>query len=216
MINYLHALIKLSENDKRVLIAVCLVFILLFVLIGYIVVIVKRIMRQQAKVVDNGMYDLVKTKIITTPRRFREVAFRKSNIYLFKKSFFPFLLLVVAVVLVTLYTTLTDKPNLAYLFDRDKGFGSLLFTFDWEQIPKSNFFGIAIPSDFPPLYSSPHLVMTWDAWVSYISLPLFFLGALWYMINVQAYIARFLRIMKMSKDVFTKDLDKLAGNLDDM
>ena len=49
-------LIQLSENDKRILVAICIVFILLLVLVGYIVVIVSKIMKRQGKQVDTMMY----------------------------------------------------------------------------------------------------------------------------------------------------------------
>lgn len=214
MMTNLLVLVRLSENDKRILIAICLVLILLFVLVGYIVVIVKRIMAWQGKAVDNLMYDLVKAKIVTTPRKFRKIAHKKSNIYFFKKSFIPFLLIILPTIGILIYASITEMPSLRILFSKDTGFGSLFYVLDWKNMPTANIFGIKIPSDFPPPSNVPHLVNTWDAWISYITFPIIIVGSLWYLLNVQAYIARFIRIQKKSKSVFQKSLDKLEGTLD--
>ena len=45
-------LIKLSENDKRVLIAICLIVLLIIVLVGYLSLLVRNVMRRQGKKVD--------------------------------------------------------------------------------------------------------------------------------------------------------------------
>ena len=45
-------LIKLSENDKRVLIAICLIILLIIVLVGYLSLLVRNVMRRQGKKVD--------------------------------------------------------------------------------------------------------------------------------------------------------------------
>ena len=60
----INILIKLSESDKRVLIALCLVLIILLVLIGYLVKLIKHVLNKKADFVDNSMYDLLDAEVI--------------------------------------------------------------------------------------------------------------------------------------------------------
>ena len=71
-------LLKLSENDKRIIIAICLVIILLFVLIGVLGSIVVRTMKWQSKKCDTLVSDVVVNRIVTTPHQLRVYA-RKKN-----------------------------------------------------------------------------------------------------------------------------------------
>lgn len=46
---FISTLIKLSENDKRVLIALCLLVLVIIVIVGYLTILVKKIMTNQGK-----------------------------------------------------------------------------------------------------------------------------------------------------------------------
>lgn len=209
--NHYLFLVKLTENDKRILISIAIIFILLLVLIGLLVNFVRKIMKRQGRVVDTFMYDLVRYKVVKTTKHFRKVANKKSFRYFYKKTKVPFLLMIMASLIVFLFCLITKENNIDFLFSYEKGFNSLFYIFDWKNIPKNNFFGLTIPCDWPSLLNKPHFIYN-DAyaWISYIAVPLFIIGSLWFMVNVQAYIARKIRIIKMSRDVFSKDLDKLA------
>jgi hypothetical protein len=213
MPNSLSLLVKLTENDKRLLIAIFIVFILVFVLIGYLVHLVKRIMKRQAKQVDKFMYDMVKLKIVKTTKHFRKVANKKSYRYFFKKSVIPIIFMLISSLTVLIFCLIKEINNISFLFSTENGFMSLFYTFDWKNMPKAEFFGITLPCDWPPVLNTPHFVYNdVHAWISYICVPLFSIGVIWYLINVQAFIARAYRIIKMSKDVFGKDLEKLAAD----
>ena len=67
----INILIKLSESDKRVLIALCLVLIILLVLIGYLVKLIKHVLNKKADFVDNSMYDLLDAEVILNKKHFR-------------------------------------------------------------------------------------------------------------------------------------------------
>lgn len=83
-------LIKLSENDKRVLIAICLIVLLIIVLVGYLSLLVRNVMRRQGKKVDFMMYDIMKARVIVDSKTFGIVARYKSNVYFLKKHGFHF------------------------------------------------------------------------------------------------------------------------------
>ena len=51
------SLIKLTENDKRLIIVLLLLIILLFVIVGYIGVLVRKIMKLQATKADDMLHD---------------------------------------------------------------------------------------------------------------------------------------------------------------
>ncbi|HOH68445.1 MAG TPA: hypothetical protein PLX93_03890, partial [Bacilli bacterium] len=82
-------LITISENEKRMLLVLLAAVILVFVLIGLLGLLVKRIMSSQAKRADTFMYDLVYTKAIKNPRHFRRVGFKKNHRLLFQQSWIP-------------------------------------------------------------------------------------------------------------------------------
>lgn len=215
MMNNFIFLIKLTENDKRILISIAIIFILILVLIGLLVELVRKVMKRQGKVVDTFMYDLVRYKVVKTTKHFKKVANKKSFRYFYKKTKIPFLLMIVASLVVFIFCLITKQTDINFLFSYEKGFNSLFYIFDWKNIPKNNFFGLTIPCDWPEIINKPHFLYNdVHAWISYITVPLFIIGALWFMFNVQAFIARKIRIIKMSKDVFSKDLDKLVTNND--
>lgn len=210
-------LIQLSENDKRVIVAILIIFILVFVLIGYIAIIVSKIMKRQGQQVDTMMYDVVKYRVVKDTKHFKKVAHKKSRRYFYKHIRIPILLMFLASLILLIFC-LVKKSDLSFLFSPDQGFGTLFFLFDWKNTPKSKFFGLMIPSDWPPILVTASgrkcvpqfLYNNIYAWMSYICVPLFATGFFWYLYQVQALIAREIRIIKMSKDVFKKDLDELA------
>lgn len=75
----MNALIKLSESDRRVLIALCLVLIILLVLFGYLVKLIRYILKKKADFVDNSMYDLLDANVILNKKHFRKVSFEKTE-----------------------------------------------------------------------------------------------------------------------------------------
>ena len=60
-------MIKMTENDKRVLIALLFVIIIIFVLIGIIGSIMIRTMKWQGKKCDTLVSDVVTNHIVKTP-----------------------------------------------------------------------------------------------------------------------------------------------------
>lgn len=212
-------LIQLSENDKRILVAICIVFILLLVLVGYIVVIVSKIMKRQGKQVDTMMYDVVKYRVVKDSKHFKRVAHKKTFRYFYKKTWIPILLMLLATTIVFIFCVV-KKSSASFLFSADNGFGTLFYLFDWKNTPKAKFFGLTLPCDWPPILitasgrkcTPQFLYNNIYAWISYVSVPLFFVGAFWYLFQVQGLIAREIRIIKMSKDVYSKNLDELAND----
>lgn len=203
-------LIKLSENDKRLIIVLLLVLILVFVIVGYLSLLVKKIMKLQANKMEDMVHDVVVTGVIIDSKHLLRYGIKKNHRQLFKDAWIPFVIMAVASLALLLYCLINQNWSVD-LFDYKKyGIGTLFYQFDWENAPRANFFGVTLISGWPEVISSPH----WsnDAWGSYIFVPGMLVGGIWFIICVQAYIARFYRLIKLSKTVFNKSLANFDPN----
>ena len=203
-------LLKLSENDKRIIIAICLVIILLFVLIGFIGSIVLRTMKWQGKKCDTLVSDVVVNRIVTTPHQLRVYARKKNTRYFIKQAWIPIILIIAGIIILIIHNSVTD--NWSYNpFNIDDGFGTLLFVWDFKD-PDSytKVFGIKVMASWPPLANEPHFAV--EALASYFAIPFLFVGAGWYLVVAQAYLARTIRAYKLSKQVFEKSLEGFNQN----
>ena len=86
MNNYVNFLIQLTEKDKRILIALCIILILLFVLIAYIGQGIKALMKKYAKGIDGYMYELCNAKLVTNAKEFRAQVFKKESRVLYSST----------------------------------------------------------------------------------------------------------------------------------
>ena len=201
-------LIALTENDKRILISLGILLILLFVIVGYIGLLVERIMKHQAKKAGTMMHDVVAAKVITTEKEFKKFGKKKNRRLFAKQALIPVSILFVALIIYIIYGAISHNWGLK-LFDYKEGFGSLLFLWDFSD-PNIyvEFFGMKIIGKWPPILNTPHWVA--NAWASYIIVPCIFIGGIWYLVVVQAHIARTFRLRKLAKTVFNPTLDDLG------
>jgi hypothetical protein len=205
--------IKLTEEDTRIMIAVFIIVLLIFIIISYIGLLINKIMKRQAKDLDTAMHDVVSTGVVDTPRYFRRIATKKNHRLLFKQVRIPFLFLFVSVSFLVIYLTWIENYDLTFLWDYQyKGINTLFFIFDWPNQPHALFYGINLPSGWPPVLNTPHLEL--EAWPSYVFAPLFSVGAVWLLVAIQAYVARTWRLLVMSKAVFQKNLETVVPGSD--
>ena len=197
-------LIKLSENDKRVLIAICLIVLLIIVLVGYLSLLVRNVMRRQGKKVDFMMYDIMKARVIVDSKTFGKVARYKSNVYFLKKTWVPLLILAVFISALLIYGTIIGDIGLKYFA---KSINTLSFGFVW---PMGEFFGLHVPVDWPTITHYPDLSFEFGKYLSYVCLMGLTYGGIKFFICIQSLIARELRISSLKKTYFTKDLNKLS------
>lgn len=197
-------LIKLSENDKRVLIALCLLILLVVVIIGYLSLLVKKIMTRQGKQIDKMMYDIMRARVITDAKTFRKVSLLKSHRLFFKKTWLSFAMISVTILALLIYGWSTNDNGLKYFA---KAWQDLSIKLYW---PTSKFFGLNIVCDWPTLIKGPDF--SWNLG-KYLTLVMTVFGSVFtiiLLIQVQALIARTLRIRKLRITYFSKDLNKLA------
>ena len=207
----LKLLIQLSENDKRIIIALCLVLILVFVLIGILGSLIIRTMKWQGKKCDTLVSDVVTNHIVETPRQLRKYARIKNIRHFLKQAWIPIVIIIVGVLLIiirdAIHNDWTYNP-----FNIDDGFGTLLFIWDFKN-PNyyTTIFGIKLLAEWPALIPD-HPKFVPEAIFAYIAVPCVVIGSLWYLVVAQAYLARTIRAYKLSKQVFEKSLDGFNQN----
>ncbi|MDD3388999.1 MAG: hypothetical protein PHP09_00675 [Bacilli bacterium] len=196
-------LVQLTDNDKRLLIAIFLVVILLFLIAGYIFELVKRIVTNQGRKIDAVMANMVNTAVLRSPKEFRREARRKNRMLLFKGYIIPFLLVLVGLIIHLLASTFYG--HIIDIFDyENEGFITILYVWDWPSMPRSSFFGLSLPSDWPPVINQPHFEAS--AIVSYFIGPIYLVGLVWLFLSTQAYVARIYRIFQLNRLLFSNDL----------
>ena len=204
-------LIQLTENDKRIIFALCIAIILLFVVIGLLGSLVVRTMKWQGRKCDTLVSDVVTNHIITTPHQLRVYAGKKNRRTFLKQAWIPIILMIVGVLIIIIRDAVLN--NWAYNpFNIDDGFGTLLFIWKLSYNNPEEYtviFGIKIMAKWV-LINEPHFEVA--ALCAYIAVPLAVVGALWYLVAAQAYLARTLRAWKLSKTVFEKSLEGFNQN----
>lgn len=203
-------LFKLSETDKRVLVAMLLLVVLVFVLVGFIGSIIVRVMKWQGKKIDTMCRDAVVTRVIKDPKHFKRYAAKKNNRAFFKESKIP-LLILLAAGLTYLISCIISKQWPYNLFDYGAdnkggtGFTTLFYIWDFSGC-YSKFFGITLLSQWPTnTFNKPHFSV--QALGSYIFVLTFTVGVIWYLLTIQRFIARLIRIIRLSDSIYSKSLE---------
>ena len=195
------AAIKLSENTKKALIIFFLIFIILFVLIGYISLAIEAGMKRQGSKADAMLANVVKAELFESEKKFRRFAIRKNARVFYVESRVPFLIILGCGLAYVLYCLFTAKWGYNP-FNKTDGFGTLLYEFSaW---PKEKFFGINLISGWPSVVTKPHFEV--PAIFSYILVPTLIVGVVWFLIYVLAYISRSIRIGKIARSIYRKKL----------
>ena len=81
--------ILLSESDKKALIVLLVIAMVLFLIIGLLGVAVRKTMIYQGKKADNMLHDVAITHVVDTPAAFKKLGLKKkSGIHLLPTSRF--------------------------------------------------------------------------------------------------------------------------------
>ncbi len=195
----------ISENDRRLILALVIVVFLVIVLLGYIGMWIRNVMRWQGKRMDTLVHDAVVTKVITDKEHLNRYGRQKNWAYFFKQSWIPMLLMIVAVLILIIYDAAIEDWSYNP-FNVETGFGSICFLWDFsDDSIYSTWFGLRIISSWPPLSHSPEFVLA--ALPSYFMIPIFFTGAVWYLVSVQCWVSRIWRLRHLCNSIFDKSLE---------
>ena len=206
IVNFL-ILNKAWDVTWKTLLIIFLIAIILIVLIGLLGNLIRFIMRYQAKAVDKDMSKYLVSRVIDNPKEFKEIAYKKSNDRFFKIFWLPFSLGMISLFLWIGYHASFGRWDES-IFNRETGIASL-------------FYGL----DFSSIEFLPPLGFNWDEWVwiepnvfnderifNYFIFLFALLSISIYLIIVQAYVARNYKIRKLSKSLFSANLDKMDLN----
>ena len=196
-----YAVINLSENTKKALLIFFLAFVILFVLIGYISLAVQGVMKKQGTKADEMLANVTKAEYFPNEKGFKKFALKKNIKVFFVEARIPFLILLGCWIGYLLFCLFSGKWGYNPL-SKEEGFGTLLFKFsEW---PKEKFFGINLIAGWPSVVEKPHFEPI--AIFSYIFVPVNIVGIGWFLFCTQAYIARSIRIRKISRGIYRKKL----------
>ena len=196
----IYAAINLSENTKKALLIFFLVFIILFVLIGYISLAVQGVMKKQGSKADEMLANVTKAEYFDTEKKFRRFGIKKNVRVFFVEARIPFLILLGSWAGYILFCLFSGKWGYNPL-NRQDGFGTLFYELNW---PKEKFFGIQLVSGWPEVVTKPHFEAI--AIFSYLFVPVNIFGIGWFLLCTQAYIARSLRIRVIARSIYRKKL----------
>ena len=203
-------LLKLSENDRRIIIAVLFAIIIIFVLVGLLGSLVIRIMKWQGKKCDELISDVVVNRIVTTPAQLKSYARKKNSRHFIKQAWIPVVLILTGSILLIIHNAVFGKWNYNPFNTKD-GFGSLFFVWDFGTIFTKPESGAGVLVNWPKLINEPHFEA--KALFSYFIVPCYIVGGVWYFFIAQGYLARTLRAHKLSKTVFDKSLENYNQNV---
>ena len=199
-------LLKLTENDKRIIFILLAVVIILLVLIAYIGYLVTVVMKWQGKKINNYLTDAVVTGVIKTEDDFKRYA-KKKNLWLFyHQARLPAIILAITIAFFVVMSSIFGFKN---PFDINEGFGTLLFVWDFSTILTVPEGGVGLLLKWPELINTPHFEP--EAWLSYIFIPLVFASGFWYLFTVQAFIARYLQIKKLGQKIYNEQLEHFVA-----
>lgn len=217
---------QMDERTKKVLLVLCALFIILLLIFGFIYVIITSYMKKESKKMDNYMYDLVRTKIVKTPFQFKKAVFYHEERSLFNNSKWPLRIMILLTGFAILLTYICFLGDLKRFFTAAF---DLIPIIKWPTVGETNEALSQIPgaalltgpdwmpaSIFPtfisknPDFSDPVLYASTIYYVCMLMCVFYLIRA------ILGLIARIHRGMKMSTQVFTKDLDKFdIGSITD-
>ena len=206
MIDYIPLLVKFTESDKRILIAIVIIFLLIILLVGYIQKLVGYIMYTQGLQVDTMMYDILRTGVIVKKRDFKREARRKSHLYFLKKSWLPFFMFLLCTGGFLLYVYYAQNWDFSFF---TTSWQQMSMDFDWHI---DDFFGVRIPTDWPTLIKTPDFSYTNEKYIALGFTILMAIPGIIYLIDCQALLSRSLRIRQLCTTYFAKNVNKLSND----
>jgi hypothetical protein len=203
----------ITSQRMQLIYLIIIAIFLIVALIGGIGWLFERLISKYGDQVNTDTWKIVQTRVVSTPKQFKRIAFKKSHRRAFIDFFWVTFVFGVDALILFGYMRLADDPTLINdLFDYStRGFNTIFPIFDWANIPMSDFFGIQIISNFPTLLNVPRFVP--EAIVSYI---IFLISVLGIFLTIRATLSlygRTLRIMNKANTLFTKNLDEVAKTL---
>ena len=216
MFNMLPMLIQLTEKDKRLIVALFIILIIAFVLIAYIGQGIRAIMRKHGKGIDTYMYDLCRAGLIKTPKDFMKQVVKREIKVLYIKTRWAFRVGLSLTIVLLLFGFIfkpsgEGQPIFAFY---GQALDDLRIILDW---PRGEFFGIEnFIVDWPTVARWPSPEFSFASIITYLCTIGYGYVVVVLFIYVTGFIGKLLRAKDKSTEVFTKDLDGLKVDLDEV
>lgn len=192
----------LNDSDKRLLIVLLFVLVLLFIIVGLIGYLVRFVSQRMAGRMDYEIHDAVIHRVIANPNQLRKYGAAKNNNLFVKACVPPMIIGLTSLIVYIIYSSVYSSWARDYFSE----FGTLLFTWNWgDEGNYAYIFGIKLLAKWPELEHSPE----WhnEYWGSYLLVPLWLVAIGWYLVACQGYLVRGVRLNKRCHTVFEKSLD---------
>jgi hypothetical protein len=205
----------LTDDAKKFLFSLILIFILVFIIIGLLGALIQKLMLWQGKKIDTLCADVVKAKVITNKKDLHRYANKKNWALFFKQSAVGLILLLLSfLAILAHYFIYKAWPNVFSFGENNvggEGFLTLFYIFDFRNPDYyEKFFGITLLNEWPGVINTPHFEV--KAICSYIFLPLFATGFVWYLVATLSLISRKIRLFKLGTTIFEKTLEGYNQN----
>lgn len=194
---------KFLDSTWKTILALAIVIVAFFALLGLIGRLIEKIMYLQGKKIDKFMSPLVLAGLVDDDKKFSLIAKRKSRLYFVKTSILPLLLILIGLLIWIFYHLINHNWSES-IFNDKTGIGTLFYTWNFSKMtyyPPLGFGNIT-------LQNSPHF-LTNQSMINYFIFLFIFTGLIWYLYNVQGHISRMLRIKKLEDRIFSKDLENV-------
>ena len=191
-----------NESDRRLAIAAFIILTILFLIVGLIGMLIRKIMQLQGAKLDELVSHAVHFRILEDEKHFRKYAKAKSKRLFFKQALPPILSLFVSLVFYLIYAGVSNK----WVNDYWGEFSTLFFVWDFaDEGSHVTFWGLRILAKWPPCINEPHFVPEYFA--SYILCSLWIVGSVYFFVVSQAYLSRAFMISHRAKTVYSKSLE---------
>ena len=208
MLSYVFMLLQLTEKDKRLLIALFILLIVLFVLIAYIGNGIRALMRRYAKGIDGYMHDLCKAGLIKNPKEFRAQVIKKETRVLYVKTRWAFRVGILITALLLIYGFVAKPSGSEHVFAFfGEAMNNLKIEASW---PRGQFFGMKnFIVDWPTVTKWPSPKFNLPSIITYVCMIGYIYVGFILATSSLRFIARLYRGKIKSVDVFSKSLDNL-------
>ena len=189
-----------SNNIWKVVLTILIIFLSIFFIFGLIGRAIQVGLQNQSKKVDQQMSKLITAKVVTNEKEFVRIAKYKSKVYFFKHTIPPMIILSVTLIMWLICMSINNWSQSMFVL-----LGQMIYP--WEGAPT---FIPPLGFDFSSVTANYVDMSNWFSIMTLITLGLFFVGIIYYFIEVSGFLARKFRIRKLSRTMFSRNLDMVV------
>lgn len=193
--------LEMSESDRKLLVALLVVFVVLLFLAGFIGMLIRYVSNKMGDRIINDIAEPIKYHILPNEKAAMKYA-KIKNARLFVKQATPGLLALIAILALWIINSLFTLNHGGFTTNHFGIASELLFKFDfvWQKNALGVYSLMAINKVHNPTFEIAH-------WASYIIVIIIILACIYLIIVAQAYLARGQEMRKTIRNAYKKSLD---------